>query len=141
MHHGLIYAPTTPVEFDEYAARFDGINAIGLVARLNTAKTLVGFVNIRNIARVGRATGRLGYGGFTAHSGHGYVAEAVRLTVRYAFEELGLDRLEADIQAANTPSRKVVEQAGFRRDSAAPVAIRIAGEWREHERWVINALQ
>jgi [ribosomal protein S5]-alanine N-acetyltransferase len=139
MHRGLVFVPTTTAEFDEYLVRFDGAGAIGFVVRLNTTKELAGFVNINHIVWSPDRTGALGYGGFAATAGHGYVAEAVRLVVRYAFAELGLDRLEADIQPGNAPSRKVVEQAGFRQTQAARHAIRIGGEWRDHERWRVIA--
>jgi ribosomal-protein-alanine N-acetyltransferase len=139
LHRGLVFAPTTTAEFDEYLVRFDGVDAIGFVVRLNTTKELAGFVNINRIVWTPARTGVLGYGGFVATAGHGYVAEAVRLAVRYAFDELGLYRLEADIQPRNVPSRKVVEQAGFRQAPAFRTAICIAGEWRDHERWMITA--
>jgi ribosomal-protein-alanine N-acetyltransferase len=139
LHRGLVFAPTTAAEFDEYLARFDGIHVIGFVVRLAATNELAGFVNINQIVWAPDRYAALGYGGFTATAGHGYVAEAVSLVVRYAFDELGLDRLNADIQPANTVSRRVVEQAGFRPAGAMPQAIRIAGEWRDHERWMITA--
>lgn len=139
LHRGLVFAPTAAAEFDEYLAQLDGVNAIGFVVRLNATNRLAGFVNVRAITREPDRSALLGYGGFTATAGHGYVAEAVRVAVRYAFDELGLDRLEAVIQAANEPSRLVAELAGFRPASSAPEAICIAGEWRDHERWRITA--
>lgn len=139
LYRGLIFAPTTAAEFDEYLAEYDGINAVGFVVRLNATNELAGFVNINHIVRAPDRRGTLGYGGFAATAGHGYVAEAVRLAVRYAFDELALDLLEADIQPGNAASTRVVEQAGFRPVAAAPRAIRIAGEWRDHERWMITA--
>jgi ribosomal-protein-alanine N-acetyltransferase len=138
LHRSLIFAPTTAAEFDEYVARFNGISAVGFVVRLNGTKELAGFVNINHIVRAPDRRGALGYGGFAATAGHGYVAEAVPLAVRYAFDELGLDRLEADIQPGNAASRRVIEQAGFRPVVAAPRPIYIAGEWRDHERWMIT---
>jgi ribosomal-protein-alanine N-acetyltransferase len=135
----LIFVPTTLAEFDEYLVQFDGITAVGFVVRLNATKELAGFVNINQIVWGPDRRGALGYGGFVKTRGHGYVAEAVSLAVRYAFDELGLDWLEADIQPENTASRRVVEQAGFRPVATAPRAICIGGEWRDHERWQITA--
>jgi ribosomal-protein-alanine N-acetyltransferase len=135
LHRNLIFAPTTAAEFEEYLARFDGAGAVGFVVRLNATRELAGLVNIRQITRTPERYGALGFGGFAATAGHGYVAEAVRLAVRYTFADLGLDRLEADIRPANTASRKVVEQAGFRPMRSAPKAIRIAGVWYDHDRW------
>jgi [ribosomal protein S5]-alanine N-acetyltransferase len=139
LHRKFVFAPTTKVEFGEYLARFDGTNAVGFVARLNATRELAGFVNINQIVREPERRGALGYGGFAATAGHGYVGEAVPLAVQHAFGELGLDRLEADIQPENAASRKVVERAGFRPVGSAPKAICIDGEWRDHERWMITA--
>jgi len=138
LYRGLIFAPSTPAEFGEYVARFDGVNAIGFVVLLNTTRRLAGFVNVSRAVQAPDRIGVLGYGGFTATAGHGYLAEAVQLAVRYAFDELEMDRLEADIQPENTASRRVVEQAGFRPAGTAPKAICIAGEWRDHERWMVT---
>jgi ribosomal-protein-alanine N-acetyltransferase len=135
----LIFAPTTAAEFDEYLARFDGGDAVGFVIRINATKELAGFVNISRIVRAPDRRGALGYGGFAATAGHGYVAEAVRLAVRYAFGGLGLDQLDADIQPANTASRRVIEQIGFQPVAAAPRPICIDGKWHDHERWMITA--
>lgn len=142
LHRHLIYAPTSAAEFGEYLARFDGVRAVGFVVVLNGTGGLAGLVNINGIVD-GRRTGGprawLGFGGFAATSGHGYVGEGVRLAVRYAFGELGLRRLDADVQPGNAASRKVVERAGFRPAGAAPKSIRIEGQWREHETWVLLA--
>ncbi|MFB4305866.1 GNAT family N-acetyltransferase [Actinomadura sp. GTD37] len=135
MHRHLIRAPTTAAEFDAYLARFDGVAAIGYVVRVNGTGELAGLVNFNGITRRPKRCAALGFGGFAATSGHGYVGEAVLLGVRYAFEKLGLDRLEADVQPGNGASRGIVERAGFR-PAGSTTSIRIDGEWREHERWV-----
>jgi ribosomal-protein-alanine N-acetyltransferase len=138
LHGGLIGTPTEAAEFDEYLSRFDGVNAVGFVVRLNTTDRLAGLVNINHIVWGPRPRGALGFGGFTATAGHGYVAEAVPLAARYAFEKLGLTRLDAYVQPANTPSRRILEQAGFRPVPADRMTIVIAGEPREHQRWTLD---
>ena len=45
--------------------------------------------------------------------GRGYAARATRLLCGYAFDELGLERLEAYVEPDNTASRRVVEAVGF----------------------------
>lgn len=137
LHRGLIFVPTRADEFDEYLARFDGVNAVRLVIRVNRTRELAGLVNINEIVWGPDPRGSLGYGGFAATAGNGYVAEAVRLAVRYAFEGLGLARLDAYVQPGNTASRRVVEGAGFRPVPADRMTVRIAGEPREHVRWTL----
>jgi [ribosomal protein S5]-alanine N-acetyltransferase len=137
-HRGLIFAPTEASEFGDYLARFDGVHAVGFVVRVTATRQLAGLVNINQIRRTPELCGALGYGGFTVTAGHGYIGEAVRLAVPYAFDELGLSRLDAYIQPSNAPSRRVVEEAGFRPVTADRQTIVIAGESREHERWTLT---
>lgn len=138
LHQGLITPPTGPDEFGEYLARFDGVNAIGLVIRLNRTRELAGLLNITDIVRSPDPCASLGYGVFAATAGHGYVAEAVRLVIPYAFEELGLTRLDAYVQPENAASRKVVTEAGFQQVPADRSTVHISGEVREHIRWTLT---
>jgi ribosomal-protein-alanine N-acetyltransferase len=71
--------------------------------------------------------------------GRGLMSEAVSLVVTQAFEELGLHRVEANIQPDNKPSIALVRGLGFRQEGYSPRYLRIAGEWRDHERWAILA--
>lgn len=49
-----------------------------------------------------------------AAKGRGYSTEAMRLAIWYAFEELGMDAVNADIVRKNLRSQHVAEKAGFR---------------------------
>ena len=139
LHRGRIFAPTKTGEFGEYLARFDGVNSIGFVIRLNHTQELAGLVNLNEIVRSLDAHAAVGYGGFSATAGHGYVTEAVRLAVRYAFEELWLSRLDAYIQPDNSASRRVLEKAGFRPAASGRKIICIAGQSIDHQRWTVTA--
>ena len=48
--------------------------------------------------------------------GRGYVSEALPALVRFAFENLNLHRLEADVDPNNTRSIRVLERLGFQRE-------------------------
>jgi RimJ/RimL family protein N-acetyltransferase len=48
--------------------------------------------------------------------GHGYVAEALPVLVRFAFETLGLHRLTANADPRNTASLRALERLGFQRE-------------------------
>ena len=50
------------------------------------------------------------------HWGRGYAAEAQRAAIGFAFDELGLHRLEADADPANAASVRSLERLGFRRE-------------------------
>jgi RimJ/RimL family protein N-acetyltransferase len=50
------------------------------------------------------------------HWGRGFAAEAQRTAIGFAFGELGLHRLEADADPANSASVRSLERLGFRRE-------------------------
>lgn len=60
----------------------------------------------------------LGYGLFPAFRGRGLASEAVSAASRYGFTNLHLRRLEAFTAQENSPSRRMLERAGFRYDRA-----------------------
>ena len=54
-------------------------------------------------------SGRLGYYAFVPHAGKGCMREGLVLVIERAFRELGLHRLEANIQLGNRRSIALVE--------------------------------
>lgn len=50
--------------------------------------------------------------------GQGFATEAARAALDFGFERLGLDEIVAVTVPANTPSRRVMERLGLRRDEA-----------------------
>lgn len=54
-----------------------------------------------------------------ALGGHGYATEAVAELLRLCFEELGLRRVVASCFADNTPSWRLMERLGMRREQVA----------------------
>jgi RimJ/RimL family protein N-acetyltransferase len=48
--------------------------------------------------------------------GQGFMNEALRELIRYGFAELGLNRIESDIDPRNEPSRRALERLAFVRE-------------------------
>jgi ribosomal-protein-alanine N-acetyltransferase len=67
--------------------------------------------------------------------------EGLALLVRYAFDELELHRLEANIQPQNLTSIALAKSVGFQYEGYSPRYLKINGEWCDHERWAILADQ
>jgi ribosomal-protein-alanine N-acetyltransferase len=110
---------------------------IGLVAREHGSRSLIGVVNLNQIVLRGFRSAYLGYYGFTAFAGRGFMTEAVRTAARYAFDEIGLNRLEVNIQPGNARSVALIRRIGFRKEGYSPRYLRIDGMWCDHERWAL----
>jgi [ribosomal protein S5]-alanine N-acetyltransferase len=138
--HGRWVQPFTDMPgFEDW---FDGLvtgAAVGLVARETVSGSVVGVVNLSQIFRKGFQNAYLGYYGTAEFAGRGLMTQAVGLACRHAFGEIGLHRLEANIQPGNLPSIALVRRLGFRREGFSPRYLRIDGVWCDHERWALLA--
>jgi len=98
-----------------------------------------GEINLNNVTRGALQTATIGYWIDRAHAGHGYVAEAVVVATRFAFEQLGLHRLEICIVPRNANSRRVMEKLRYRNEGIAERFLEINGTWEDHVRFAITA--
>jgi len=72
--------------------------------------TLIGICGLRMEPR---KAPELGYWLGVAYWGHGYATEAARAVIDHAFDDLGLEQLEAGARVSNPASRRVLEKCGF----------------------------
>ncbi len=70
----------------------------------------------------------LGYSLLPAHQGRGLAREAVRGALRWAFDSLGMMRIEADADPRNLRSCRLLEHLGFRREGLLRQRWRVGGE-------------
>jgi [ribosomal protein S5]-alanine N-acetyltransferase len=98
-----------------------------------------GEVNLNNITRGALQGATIGYWIDQERAGCGYIAEAVVVVLRFAFEQLQLHRVEICIVPRNTNSRRVVEKLGLRCEGVAERFLEIAGIWEDHLRFAITA--
>jgi ribosomal-protein-alanine N-acetyltransferase len=134
-----------PVTVDAFARRMKSArgaaNRVWLAAVRNDDDALVGVLNLSEIIRGPLQQAFLGYYALAPHAGKGYMREAMRLLLRYAFSTLKLHRIEANIQPANAASLALARSAGFVREGFSTRYLKIGGRWCDHERWAINADQ
>ncbi|MEZ5239154.1 MAG: GNAT family protein [Microthrixaceae bacterium] len=100
---------------------------------------LRGEVNLNTIQRGARQNAYVGYWVDQAVAGQGYVPEAVVAVLRFAFEDLGLHRVQISIVPRNTASRRVVEKLGLREEGLAERYLQINGVWEDHIRYAITS--
>ena len=138
LHNRWVSAPATAAAYRKYLARSRRPTQAAYLIRLRASSELVGVVNLSEIVRGNFHSAYLGYYAFAPHHGHGLMAEGLRLVMDDAFRRLRLHRLEANIQPGNRASRALVRGLGFRREGYSPRYLKIAGRWRDHERWAIT---
>ena len=138
LHSRWVSAPGTPEEFDAYLRSYKQSNRLGYWIVTETDQ-LAGVINISQIVGGFFQSGYLGYYAFTPHESRGYMSEGLRAVITRAFRTHGLHRLEANIQPENRASKRLVERLGFRLEGFSPRYLKIAGRWRDHERWAITA--
>ena len=136
-HRPFAYNPLTPEAYRAYLATL-GDRKIGYFARRAEGE-LVGWINLGEIVRANFGNAYLGYCGFAAFAGQGYMTEALTLVLREAFGPHKLHRIEANIQPGNAPSIALVKRLGFELEGMSPRYLKIGGRWRDHERWAIRA--
>ena len=139
LHHPWMALAATPQEFQAYLRRFDHVTAEGLLICLRETGAIAGVIHINNIIRGRFQNGSLSYAAFAPAAGRGYMSEGLGLVLRYAFEQLRLHRLDAQIQPGNHASLRLVQRLGFRNEGYSPRLLFIDGAWRDHQRWAITS--
>jgi ribosomal-protein-alanine N-acetyltransferase len=136
LHDGWVHPPRTPVAYQMW---LEAIKKPSVEAHLATTYDgrLAGVVNINNIFRGSLQSGSLGYYGFAETAGLGLVRESVAMVLRRAFRELGLHRVEANIQPGNSASRRLVEALSFRYEGFSPSYLMVGGRWCDHDRFAL----
>jgi len=87
--------------------------------------SLIGTCSLFNLNEQCRRA-EIGYGIASSHWRHGYMFEAVSAVIAFAFGELGMHRLEADIDPRNVGSARSLQKLGF------------ASEGLLRERWIVG---
>ena len=93
---------------------------------------LVGGVTLSNVRRGVAQMASLGYWIGQPHARRGYTLAGVKAVCRFAFQQLGLHRVEAACLPQNAPSAALLLKAGFEEEGYAKAYLKIDGDWRDH---------
>ena len=97
-----------------------------------TTGSLMGGMTLGNVRRGVSQSATLGYWMGQPFAGRGIMTKAVRVMKVFAFEKLGLRRIEAGCIPNNIASIRVLEANGFEREGYAREYLCIAGVWQDH---------
>jgi ribosomal-protein-alanine N-acetyltransferase len=137
LHEEWVSPPREASAYDAYLAR-RGPSFLGLGVFLQDRVTVVGVYNMSQIVYGPFCNAYLAYYVFAGYERRGLMSEGLEMVMRLSFECMGLHRLEANTQPENLRSIRLVQRSGFQREGYSPAYLRIAGVWRDHERWAIR---
>ena len=127
----FVWPPTSAAQVRQWAEaeaqkKFDGDSFDWVIE--NGEGTAVGFIHTHNCApRSG--VFRYGLGVDASHRRKGYASAAILLVVRYYFQELRYQKVNAQIHGENDASRALHERLGFVREAALRRVIFTGGRY------------
>jgi ribosomal-protein-alanine N-acetyltransferase len=108
-----------PERADGFLATCERLAAEGAGARLAVVRegegTFLGWCSLSRLNPTYRSAA-LGYCFTEAARGHGYATEAAAALLAWGFEELDLNRVQAETDTRNLASARVLEKLGFERE-------------------------
>ena len=137
LHRPWTFPPCNHEEFAAYLERVRTGRAIPHLIRRSSDNGLAGVINVSEPVMGLFCSAYLGFYSFAGFERRGYMREGLTLVLDRAFGELGLHRLEANVQPGNVASAALVSRIGFRKEGFSPRYLFIDGAWRDHDRWAI----
>lgn len=139
LHGRWIQPPLDKASFDVLLEKTSQPNFVAWVVTEIQTFEIVGMVHLSQLIMGPFQNAFLSYWAHQSFSGRGFMTEALRLALHSSFGELGLHRLEANIQPENAASIALVKHLGFVKEGFSEKYLQILGEWKDHERWAIHA--
>ena len=135
--HPWVTPASTPEAYERYLryTRRESVCAC-LVCRIDDFR-IIGVCTLSQIFRGNLKSAYMGYWIGAMFSRQGYMTEALGLLLSFAFGSLRLHRIEANIQPENASSKALVTRIGLRKEGFSPRYLKLAGRWKDHERWAI----
>ena len=135
------YSPSLPVPYVEadavaWFATHEPVQASGHGIEFAVAAAgsgaLLGAIGVKDVDSE-QGTAEVGYWLAQQARGFGYMSRAVRLICRWAFDDLGLGRVQLTADPANVESQRVAERCGFQQEGLlrSNLVVRHSGERRD----------
>jgi ribosomal-protein-alanine N-acetyltransferase len=138
-HHPWVSAPKNHAGWERYMHRLERVNEAGFLVKRIHDGVICGVINLNIITYEALCSAYVSYFGVQSQSEQGYMKEGMLQVIRHAFTELGLHRLEANIQPDNLASIGFARTTGFEYEGFSPRFLKINGVWCDHERWAVLA--
>ena len=139
LHRPWVNPPENRAAFQKFLRRSRKDAVCTLLAVRREDGAIVGAFTLSQIFLGNFRSAYLGYWVGAPHRKQGYMTEGMRLLLQHTFRTLKLHRVEANVLPGNVASRALLRRSGFRKEGFSPRYLKIAGRWRDHERWAITA--
>lgn len=93
---------------------------------------IIGSIGLSNVVWGAFRSAFLGYKLDEQFINNGYMSQAVEMLVKFAFEQLRLHRIEANVMPRNTASLRVLEKNNFINEGTSKYYLNINGIWEDH---------
>ena len=98
---------------------------------------IIGTVSLTHIVRGVFKSCYLGYKISEENEGKGFMYEALKSVVDFAFDKLKLHRIEANIMPTNERSIQLVKRLSFEYEGMSKKYLKINGYWEDHLRFAL----
>jgi len=119
LHTPWVYPCTDEPGFAAWLATLQSPASASFLIR-DTGGALAGVISRSQIVGGNFRSAYTGFYAIHSHAGRGFLSAGLRLAVAHAFTDLGLHRLEANIQPENLRSKTLVQRLGFRSEGFPP---------------------
>jgi len=93
---------------------------------------IIGMIGLSNVVWGAFCSAFLGYKLDKRFINNGYMSKAIEMLVKYAFNELHLHRIEANVMPKNIASLRVLEKNSFVNEGRSKYYLNINGTWEDH---------
>jgi len=139
LHAPWVSAAKDHAGWQRYMTRLQRDNEAGYLVKRIQDNVICGVINLNIITYEALCGAYVSYFGVAGQVEKGYMKEGLLQVIGHAFGELGLHRLEANIQPENYASIALARSVGFQYEGFSPRFLKIRGEWCDHERWAVLA--
>lgn len=108
------------------------LNGVGACFGIYKDNKLIGKIQLSSIVFGVFKSGIVGYSMDRVYQGRGYMKEALKILMEYAFKEMGLHRIEASTLLDNVRSQGVLKSSGFMELGVNKKYLFINGQWKDH---------
>ena len=113
LHHPWVSAPKDHAGWQRYMTRLERDNEAGFLVKRIHDGAICGVINLNIITYEALCSAYVSYFGVAGQTEQGYMKEGMLQVIRHAFDELGLHRLEANIQPGNLASIALARSYGL----------------------------